>query len=65
NQVIYGFKIKKGTITLVTSGGSAIGLLGISISFFTMKLYSSSIVAFISSVLWMTLFIQRILYKKA
>jgi len=65
NQVIYGFKVKKGTITYIASGGSALGLMAMGVAFLTLELYLSSFVAFLSSILWIILFIQRIIYKKA
>ena len=64
-QVYFGFKEKKGFITLATSGPIAIGLYAISISFYTLNLYFSSIVLFVTGTLWLALFIQRLIYKKA
>ena len=65
NQVYYGFKTKKGLLTLTTSGLSFIGLCSISIAFFTLSLYFSALAALITAILWLILFIQRIIYKKA
>ena len=64
-QVYYGFKEKKGFIKLATSGPIFIGLYAISISFYTLKLYLSSMILFVTGTLWLVLFIQRILYRKA
>ena len=64
-QIYYGFKKKKGLITLPTSGPTAIGLYAISISFYTLSLYFSFVVSFLNATLWLVLFIQRIVYKKA
>jgi len=64
-QAYYGFKEKKGFITLATSGPISIGLYAMSISFYTLNLYFSSIVSSMTGTLWLVLFIQRILYRKA
>jgi len=64
-QVYYGFKEKKGFITLATSGPIAIGLYAMSISFYTLNLYFSSIILFVTGTLWVVLFIQRLMYRGA
>jgi len=64
-QVIEGFKGRKGFVTLITSGPTFIGLYSISIAFYTLLLFLSSITAFIAGTLWLTLFIQRLIYRKA
>jgi len=64
-QAYYGFKKKKGFITLATSGPISIGLYAMSISFYTLNLYFSSIVSFMTGTLWLVLFIQRMVYRKA
>ncbi len=64
-QVYYGFKEKKGFITLATSGPIFIGLYAISVSFYTLNLYFSSIMLFVTGTLWLVLFIQRLMYRKA
>ncbi|MBT3324441.1 hypothetical protein HN681_01980 [archaeon] len=65
HQVYYGFKKKKGLLTLIASGLTFIGLYAIAIAFFTLNLYFSSVVATINATLWLTLFIQRIKYSRA
>jgi hypothetical protein len=62
-QIITGFKKKKGFINLQTSIITSFGMFGLSIIYFTMKLYFSSIIALITGFLWTTLFIQKIFYK--
>jgi hypothetical protein len=64
SQVFHGFKKKKGFILLRTSGLTSLGLYAISISFFTLSLYFSAIIAFTNATLWATLFIQGLLYSK-
>jgi len=64
-QVYCGFKEKKGFITLATSGPIAIGLYAMSISFYTLNLYFSSIVSIMTGTLWVVLFFQRLMYRKA
>jgi len=65
SQVYHGFKKKKGFIILRTSGLTSIGLYAIAIAFFTLSLYFSTIIASINATLWVTLFVQRIIYPKA
>ena len=60
-----GFKKKKGLITLVTSGLTSIGLYAVAVAFFTVSLYYSTIIVATNATLWLILFIQRIIYKKA
>ncbi len=63
-QVYYGFKRKKGLLTLQTSGLNFLSLFIISIAFFTLNLYFSFIAILIGSILWLILFIQRLIYDK-
>ena len=65
SQCLHGFKQKKGYIILKTALLTAIGLYIVAISFFTLKLYFSGIIASINASLWLTMFIQRIIYPKA
>lgn len=65
SQVYHGFQRKKGFILLKTSGLTSLGLYAIAISFFTLSLFISAVVATINATLWLTLFIQRIIYPKA
>lgn len=62
-QVIYGFKKKKKTITTQTSLITFIGLCSLVICYFTLNLYFSTIVTFLTSLLWLILFVQSIIYK--
>ena len=64
-QVYYGFKKKKGLLTLTTSLLTVIGLYAISIAFFTLALYFSAISTTINGTLWLILLIQRLVYKEA
>lgn len=64
-QVYYGFKKKKGLITLTTAIMTIIGLIAIAITFFTLSLHFSAIISIISAFFWLILFIQRIVFKKA
>ncbi len=62
-QVLKGFKDKKGHIVLAASIPTVIGLYAMSFTFFTLNLFFSSVVSFISGSLWLTLLSQKILYK--
>jgi len=64
-QVYYGFKVKKGLLTLSTSGPTFIGLYAMSFAFFTLSLFFSTLVSSVNGTLWFVLFSQRIGYKKA
>jgi hypothetical protein len=65
NQVYHGFKTKKGFILLRTSGLTSLGLYLVGFSFFSLSLYFSGIIATTNATLWLTLFIQRLIFKKA
>ena len=62
-QIYYGFKKKEGTITLITSGPTFIALYAICFAFFTLSLYFSTIMSFITGSLWLVLFVQRLIYR--
>tara|TARA_Y100000034_G_scaffold71098_1_gene85715 strand:- start:4909 stop:5160 length:252 start_codon:yes stop_codon:yes gene_type:complete len=62
-QVYQGFKQKKGFINLQTSGITALGMYVITFVYFTLKLYFSTIVVFITAVFWTILFAQKIVFK--
>jgi len=64
-QIYYGFKKKKGFVTVATSLPTFIGLMVVSITFFTLSLYFSSITSFIIGTLWLILLIQRLKYEAA
>lgn len=62
-QIYYGFKNKIGTITIQTSLLTALGLLVVAFTFFTLGMWFSSAVNVIMAGLWATLLYQRIKYK--
>ena len=63
-QVLHGFRNKKGTLTLMASGLTSIGLYAMAVSFFTLELYFSTLLAAVNGTLWLALFVQRIIYSK-
>jgi hypothetical protein len=63
-QVYYGFKKKRGFLTLQASAPTTIGLYALSFAFFTLNLYLSTVVSFFNGTMWFWLFIQRLVYKK-
>ncbi|MGE0793614.1 MAG: hypothetical protein AB7V77_05550 [Candidatus Woesearchaeota archaeon] len=65
SQVYHGFKEKKGFVILKNSGPTSLGLLAMTICFFTLKLYFSAIMTCITFSLWTTLFVQRLIYPNA
>lgn len=65
NQVWYGFKKKKGFLTIQASVLTTIGLYAVAISFFFLNLYFSAVLTLVNATLWLTLFLQRLKYGKA
>ena len=63
-QIYEGFKTKKSTITIQTSLITFVCLYVIGIVYFTLRLYFSMIMTFLTATLWFILFIQSIIYKK-
>ncbi len=62
-QIYQGFKQKKGLINLQTSLITSIGVYVLASIYLTLKLYFSTIMSFITAILWTILFIQKIKYK--
>jgi hypothetical protein len=64
-QIYQGFRKKEGSITLQTSLITFVGMYVLSFTYLTLKLYFSTIVGIITGTLWLTLFIQGIIYEKS
>jgi len=64
-QVYQGFKKKKGFLTLQASLLTTIGLYALAFTYFTLNLNISTIIAVFNGTMWLLLFIQRLVYKKA
>lgn len=64
-QAYIGFREKKGFIKLQTSVFTMIGLYALSVSFFTLGLYISTVVAFFNGTMWLIIAVQRVFYRKA
>ena len=64
-QVYKGFRERKGFLTLQTSLLTTIGLYAMSFAFFTLNLFVSTIVSTFNGTMWLLLFIQGLIYKKA
>lgn len=62
-QVYHGYKQRVGPIQLQTSIPTFIGLYAIAIAMWTLSLFFSAIVTFITGTLWFLLFLQGLLYK--
>jgi len=62
-QIYQGFKKKKGFITIQTSLITSLGMYALTYVYFTLNLYFSTIMVFITGTLWLILFIQKIIYK--
>lgn len=63
-QVAHGFKEKKAFLRKDTSLINSIGLSVMAVTFFTLELAFSMVIVGINSILWFTLFLQGVLYKK-
>lgn len=64
-QVYYGFRRKMGLITLATSLPTFAGLYIMAFALFTLFLYYSAALTFITGTLWLILFVQRLVFKGA
>ena len=62
-QVTKGFKEKKSNIAFQTAIINSLGMFIISIIYFTLNLYFSTILGITTSILWLILLIQSIKYK--
>ncbi len=63
-QIYYNFKEKTGPIKHWTSIPTCVGLYAITLSYWTLGLYFSTVISFISGTLWLILFLQRLIYDK-
>ncbi len=63
-QVYHGYKQRAGPIQFQTSIPTCIGLYAIAVAMWTLSLFFSAIVTFITGTLWAVLFFQRCLYEK-
>jgi hypothetical protein len=64
-QVFRGFKEKRGFLALQTSFLTSIGLYAVAFVYLSLKLYISTVIAFLSAIFWTLLFIQGLVYEKA
>jgi len=62
-QIIHSFERKKGHILLKTSIPTTLGLLIMTISFFTLQLYFSAVMGTLSVIAWFLLIIQKLIYS--
>jgi hypothetical protein len=62
-QVWEGFVKKKGFISPWTSAPTFIALYVMTIAYWTLGLFLSTIVLFVTGTLWLVLWVQRLLYK--
>jgi len=63
-QIIKGFKTKKKTIVTSTGLIFFVGVYTFCFIYFTLNLYFAALTSLISGTLWLTLFIQSIIYRK-
>ena len=63
-QIHHGFSKKTGPIKLITSIPIATALYGISIAYWSVGLYSSSVISMFTGAMWIILVVQNLIYKK-
>jgi len=63
-QVYLGFKNKKGYITFATYIPTFIGLYVVCVTYFTLGLFLSAVMCFITGTIWLILFFQRLIFGK-
>jgi len=63
-QVYHGFKFKQGPISHASSVPTFLGLFCLAGVYTTLDLWLSSLFAFLTGILWLILFWQRIHYTK-
>jgi len=63
-QIIYGFKKKKGVITYQFSGLNMTCMIALIIAYYSMGLVFATIASIVILIGWITLFIQKIIYKE-
>lgn len=64
-QVYRGYKEKKGFLSMQTSSLTTIGLYALAFAYFTLGLFISTIIATFNGTMWLLLFVQRIIYRRA
>ena len=64
-QVYQGFKHKKGYINLQTGLLNAFGMYAMTFAYFSLGLKFSWIIGAFNATMWLLLFLQSIIYKKA
>lgn len=62
-QVYLGFKNKQGVIAFATSIPTWIGLSVIGVAYFSLELYFSFVITYLTAILWFLLFLQKLIYK--
>jgi hypothetical protein len=62
-QISNGFKTKKSTVSKLTALITFVGAYIMAFVFFTLELYSSTIVQSIAGTFWFIIFIQSIIYR--
>jgi hypothetical protein len=61
-QLVYGFKTKRGLISIQFSVLNILAMLGLLLVYVSFELYISIVLTVILIVLWMALFLQRVFY---
>jgi len=64
-QILEGYRKKLGLIRLEASIPTALGMLVITIAYFSMNLILATIFALVLMILWTIIVVQRLVYKPA
>jgi hypothetical protein len=64
-QVYVGFRKKKGFLSKQASFFTTLGLYAMSIAYFSMNLYVSTVIGVFNGTMWLILLIQGLIYEKA
>lgn len=62
-QIIAGYREKKGLVEIQTSLITALGLYLVAAAMFTLHLYFSASMNFLTAILWSVILIQKLIYK--
>jgi len=63
-QVFYGFRTKKGLITIQTGVITSAGMYVAAIVYFTLEFYLVTVLSFFTGTWWLLLLVQRLKYGK-
>lgn len=63
-QALRGFRERQGLISAWTSVPTFLALFTMTVAYVTLGLFLSAVVLFVTGLLWLLLFIQRLVYRR-